>query len=577
MKKPVENETEKFTKASANDYLASSKKVTESIQAAIGIIAEKNRKTWGDAVADGLHLWKEKTRYENVLAWVTGHYADFEKQETAGDPAPRAFVDLWDDWEKTWPPEWAEACNEYAKSLYDPDTSDDPDDPDPSRAPTEEELRFNLIYIFTMRVGVVFLGGSLAWGERDLLANDPAPRWLRLLLAPLVAEEAERLAEEAERRKQKARAVPLAIQPRNMVNTKTGNAFLRFPTALTDAGAWGREMVEVDGAAFADEPKLEGVRIYQPRAWTVAPGNMLAPPTGQLFFPGFNLDPETNPDLACFLSVAAGDAVATMKDAGKVCAKLLPLLFAMCPLDGTPIQGTYDDLRKLVYPDYKDRRAAEADRVRVGAATAALHSLRLVARMGNNRTRVLPLLGGGHYDTYTGNNLEAGAIFRLNPDLLDMVTPEPGKGNFFLVNLSNLLTLDAKDPVSIAVALRIYAYWHTCKQRGHWMPDRLRPLDVDALLVTANAVNQRTAETISGQRGETQDLKKLSKARAALVDKTLPKLAEAGILDPKTLEAVRRPAKGSRGTGWAVTPQPPPDYLEASKKAARLTRRKVKG
>lgn len=604
-------------------HLAASEKVTDSIQAALGHLAEKYREGLGDAVADGLNLWKEKIRAESVGAWLAGHYADYKKKrvkeldemKAAGAVMPDE-IDLREEWGKTWPKKWKEACKEYHEAheetkppekravLVDPKYTDPikkeraarwarlhaEKKPTPEGQKAYEERQANLeelnpglieVNLDLISLFVMFNGGTSLLSV--LGKPDTPPRWLLLLLAPWVEEEAERLdkleTERAKREKQKEKAVPFAVQPRNMVKIKNEAAFLRFPSALTDAGAWGREMVEVDGAAFADEPKLERVRIYQPRAWSVAPESLMDTPNGQLVFPGFDLNPETNPDLACFLSVAAGDAVATMKDAGKVCAKLLPLLFAMCPLDGTPIQGTYDELRKLVYPDYKDRRAAHKDRERVGAATAALHSLRLVARMNNNRARVLPLLAGGYYDTYTKDDLEAGAIFRLNPELLKMVIPTKGAG-FFLVNLSQLLALDAKDPVSIAVALRIYAYWHNCKQRGYWMPDRLRPLDVDALLVTANAVNQRTAETISGRRVEQSDLVQLSKARAALVDKTLPKLVAAGIMDPKTLDAVRRPTKGSRGKGWLVTPEPPLDYLEASKKATRLTRkpeRKKKG
>lgn len=417
-------------------------------------------------------------------------------------------------------------------------------------------------------------GGRITLAEDCLHTGKKADKgkdWLALLAWAWLDE---RAGNETAKVDARAKAIPFAIQSRNVVKAgERGDAFLRFPNALKDAGAWVRDMVEVDSAAFAQEPDLQGLTLYKPRAWAVAPDAlaMLEKP-GQLLLPGFPLEAKTNPDLSTFLAVSAADAAATQAALPGVCSKLLPLLFGLCPTDGRSIGGTYADLVKLVYPDYKARRAMAADVERVGAASAALHSLRIVRQMDATRARVFPLLTGS-YDIFKGSNPEAGVCFRLNPELLDMIKPEKGKGDFFLVNLSRLMELDARDPVSIAVALRLFAYWHTCKQRGIWMPDRLDFLPVDALLVTANAVSGRVAEVMTGagdhgQAGRVQ----LAKARADLVDRILPHLAAAGILPAGKIET-RRPAKGSRGGQWQVKTPPPDDYLEASRKAAKLPRK----
>ena len=416
-------------------------------------------------------------------------------------------------------------------------------------------------------------------GRSELVENflhtgkkaDKGKDWLAVLAWAWLAEQVK---EEENKADARARAIPFAIQPRNVVRAgKDGAAFLRFPSALKDAGAWVRDLVEVDAAAFAQEPNLQGLTLYKPRAWAVAPDALARMPRpGQMVFPSFPMEAKTNPDLSTFLAVSAADAAATQAALPGVCSKLLPLLFGLCPTDGRSIGGTYADLVKLVYPDYKTRRAMAADVERVGAASAALHSLRIVRQIDETRARVYPLLNGS-YDIFKGSNPDAGVCFSLNPELLDMMKPEKGKGDFFLVNLSRLMDLDARDPVSIAVALRLFAYWHTCKQRGTWMQDRLDFLPVDALLVTANAVSGRVAEVMAGaadhgQAGRVQ----LAKARADLVDRILPHLAEAGILPAGKIE-VRRPPKGSRGTQWQVKVPPPDDYLEASRKAARLPRK----
>ena len=439
---------------------------------------------------------------------------------------------------------------------------------------TEERPAYYALGLDCLAAWMSEPGGRLRLAEACLHTGKKADKgkdWLAVLAWAWLAEQVK---EEENKADARARAIPFAIQPRNVVRAgKDGAAFLRFPSALKDAGAWVRDLVEVDAAAFAQEPNLQGLTLYKPRAWAVAPDALARMPRpGQMVFPSFPMEAKTNPDLSTFLAVSAADAAATQAALPGVCSKLLPLLFGLCPTDGRSIGGTYADLVKLVYPDYKTRRAMAADVERVGAASAALHSLRIVRQIDETRARVYPLLNGS-YDIFKGSNPDAGVCFSLNPELLDMMKPEKGKGDFFLVNLSRLMDLDARDPVSIAVALRLFAYWHTCKQRGTWMQDRLDFLPVDALLVTANAVSGRVAEVMAGaadhgQAGRVQ----LAKARADLVDRILPHLAEAGILPAGKIE-VRRPPKGSRGTQWQVKVPPPDDYLEASRKAARLPRK----
>ena len=104
------------------------------------------------------------------------------------------------------------------------------------------------------------------------------------------------------------------------------------------------------------------------------------------------------------------------------------------------------------------------------------------------------------------------------------------------------------------------------------MPDRLDFLDVDALLVTANAVSERVAEVLAGTDHGKAGQKARQKARAELLDRILPRLVEAGIVSRID---DRRPVAGSRGNSWLVKLPPPPDFLEASRRAISARRERT--
>ncbi|OPZ70409.1 MAG: hypothetical protein BWY80_01508 [Firmicutes bacterium ADurb.Bin456] len=159
----------------------------------------------------------------------------------------------------------------------------------------------------------------------------------------------------------------------------------------------------------------------------------------------------------------------------------------------------------------------------------------------------------------------------MNPSLADLATPTKGKGDFVLVNLSRLMDLDAKSPDRIAVALRLSAYWHTCKQRTAdgrrvFLPERVDFIPVDDLLVEINAPG-RAADVIAGEDSSRMGRRKLSEARARLVDETLPALVNIGYVGE-----VDAPATGNRRGAWLVKALPPKDYLEATAKTARTRR-----
>jgi len=157
------------------------------------------------------------------------------------------------------------------------------------------------------------------------------------------------------------------------------------------------------------------------------------------------------------------------------------------------------------------------------------------------------------------NDMEA--FISWNPYMLPLVMPQKG-ASYMLVNLSRMMTLDAGDPRTLAVAMRCYAYWHARKQRGIWNPDHLDWLNVDNLLVTANAVSDRVALSMGGADMGNSARAQTGKARIELLDRMLPKLVEAGILG--AVDA-KRPKAGSRGKPWEVKISPPEDWLEASK------------
>lgn len=418
-------------------------------------------------------------------------------------------------------------------------------------------------------LGLDVLRGLLTAQEWALLwafhSDREGERWLRVLALNW-------LDERLERAQETHAAKPFSIQPRNVVHTRSGADFLRFPSMLKDAGAWCSSLVEIEdeGTVFAQEPDLQGglmdehgapLRVYQPKAWTIAPEHVIGHDR-QLALPGFSLDPERNQDLAAFLAVAATDAAAADPRLPGVCAKLLPLLFALCPLDGTPVKGTHRDLAKLLWPNWRERRAMPDDCERVGKAAAALRQLRIVERIPNRPPRVYPVLSGGFWDLSASPDVEVS--FGMNPSLQALVRPERGVGNFMLVNLSRLMDLDATSPATIALALRLYAVWHGWKQKGVWAPNRADFLSVDDLLVTAAVIDDRVAQVVAGDTTQGHEgLRKRADARAQLVDVMLPRLEAARITG--SVE-VKRPPKGSRGKSWLVKPLPPKDYLEASQR-----------
>ena len=92
---------------------------------------------------------------------------------------------------------------------------------------------------------------------------------------------------------------------------------------------------------------------------------------------------------------------------------------------------------------------------------------------------------------------------------------------------------------------------------------------MDALLVTANAVSERVAEVLAGTDHGQAGRVARQKARAELLDRILPRLVKAGIVGKVD---GRRPEAGSRGNSWLVKLPPPPDFLEASRRAIAARR-----
>jgi len=189
----------------------------------------------------------------------------------------------------------------------------------------------------------------------------------------------------------------------------------------------------------------------------------------------------------------------------------------------------------------------------------------------NGDLRFYPVLQCKYFDAPTGPGNTPEACLNMNDELGNLATPVKGKGDFMLVNLSRLMELDAQSPDRIAVALRLAAYWHTCRQRTAdgrrvFLLDRVDRLPVDDLLVTINAPG-RAADVIAGTDTTHIGRRKLSEARARLVDETLPALVEAGLVGN-----VDAPAAGDRRGAWMVKALPPADYLEACNRTGRTRR-----
>jgi len=436
------------------------------------------------------------------------------------------------------------------------------------------------------------------WGGLGLCLTDKAGRagdWLRLLVGPWLQETAERL--EA----RNIKAVPLEMQRRNTIGTKAGPPFVRFPTTLQDAGAWCGALVPVDGdTIFAETPDLAAapvrvldksekkeplkdatgaeVQLYQPRAWTIAPEHRLTGPR-QPTLPGMLLQPENNPDLGAFLAVTATDAAAL--DLSGLSVKVLLALFGVCPMDGTPAKGPIENLAKIVYPDWKTRRKMQPSKKDPGdirrtlAAVASLLSLRFAERTQGN-LRMYPLLQADYLDIPMTPGAAPEVLIRLNKTLGERATIQKGKASFFLVNLSRFMELEARPADRLALALRFYAYWHTCTQRTAdgrrvFMPDRLDYLPVDDLMIESNTAG-RVSDLIAGERLGRSGKVKLSEARARIIDEYLPAYVAKGLLD-MSFDVKRPDRHAGRGAGaWLIKIPPPADYLEAIKIVGRTGR-----
>ncbi len=569
----------RFAADMAAQLRAASDFLTDRLRIALRRMVAMARTQDGDAVADALQPWAEMVRIDNLAEWYTkAGWAVLDADRDRADELEAALVEFFSTHGR------ASATDRGAPSLrwtgYYAEKGWGKLDLGCPRGALESVDAKGLDALKTVLADRHWIALAPFRTPRSTLEGPTRSQWewLTLLAAPWFEAQAEREAA-------KAAALPLALQPRNVITAKsTGAAFLRFPSLLKDAGAWCGGLVPVDGdTIFAEEPALAAaplrmlkdtggadVQLYKPRAWTVAAGRRLAGPS-QLVLPGITLDAQQNPDLGAFLAVTATGAAVVDRLPG-VCAKLLPLLFALCPLDGTPVQGFVKDLVKLLYPDWRTRRQMTGDMIRVGAAVAALRGLRIVEALPGGALRFFPVMDGGFYDIPTGPGQDPETCLRLNPELSTLSTPEPGKGAFVLLNLSRLMDLDAKSPDRIAVALRLAAYWHTCKQRvagGRrvFMPERLDFLPVDDLLVTIN-VPGRAPDVIAGEDTSPAGRRKLSDERARLVDVTLPALVEAGLVGQL---ATRRGVQRAGGA-WMVKAEPPADYLEASRQTGRTSR-----
>jgi hypothetical protein len=273
---------------------------------------------------------------------------------------------------------------------------------------------------------------------------------------------------------------------------------------------------------------------------------------------------QTGPDLGAFLAVSATNAA--VKDGlPGLCAKLVVLLPGICPLDGTPVMGPYENLAKLLFPDWKERKRLPADTIEAGAVLTMAQDFRVVELRPSGSVRVFPLLNTRYYDIPTHPDQKGEACISFNPSLGELATPVKGKADFMLLNLSGIMRLDARKPKQIAAALSAAALWYGCTQRistGRriFMMDRVNFVSVDIILVSSNAVSNRVLDVIAGRDTGAAGQRKRADERARLIDETLPALFDKGLVGK--VDHKRGVNKG--GGAWEVKIYPPRDYLEAT-------------
>jgi len=198
-------------------------------------------------------------------------------------------------------------------------------------------------------------------------------RWLYLLAYLWVLERAD---DEAERKKRREGAVPMAIRPK--ATTANGDQWTCFARPLgMPAALAGPLSVEVDGMTYAHEPDMAACALGQslrPRGMEIIPSEWLGNPA-QLYL---NLDLHEPAEALREYMVETAARTAHLANLPNLCPKMLGFMFAAAPMTGRGVQGTLGELARWMYPDWKENRRSTRDLRGVGAAFVAIEGLRLV-------------------------------------------------------------------------------------------------------------------------------------------------------------------------------------------------------
>lgn len=574
-----------------SDKAEEARPLTKRLRAELATLAERYRKTNGDAVVENLLAWARGANVEGLAEWLdkTG-WALMEADTEHADKVEDALVEAWNNLahhafqdcavfrdNKKW------VAGFVGKRRKDtPPAGDKLEDFLPAEMDGTEKLMAKLFCaVLDDESFAVLLGLDAAralfhsntWSVLLATMRDGEPcKWLRLLAVPWIREQA---ADVAARLQREEHAVDITIRPKAF--TAAGNKWTPLPRAIGMASVLGGPAaVSVDGETYANEPQLAGdaaVKALRPRALDVVPADWLDNPT-QLTL---GIDMNAPPECVREYLIETATKTATLAELPNMTPKLLGFMFAAAPMTGRPVKGTLLDLARWMYPDWatgegptikpwKDRRQNKRDLQGLGTAFVAVKNLRLVETKPD---------GTRHpYDLFTVDydlsaKPDAALGFMVNPWLVERMKGG-AHGGFFLVNMTRWLTMGTQNPQLFPLALRLAALWDEARVAGIYNPNRLRPIEADRLAWLCNTLPEGAAMYRAGKTDAGTAKAALSVARANM-EANLDALAVAGMLGDW------KPTKRKvYSKGFEFLPLPPPDYAEACKRAVQLVRHKPK-
>lgn len=533
-------------------HRAAGQRLTEALRRALAATVERNAAELEKA-ADVLHRWASEQNIENLADWLDRggdvDDADLEPPFLAaaqatvaakGDAAAVSIVMYGDGTamlayalphEVTNGAAWQPIVEIFARFYAA--AFDETNQPPPAVLAGVDGLRAGLhAYDWVVLA--------------DFLHDDADADWLRVLARAWLEDRRKHAEAEAE-------ALPLVI--REKARTAAGNLWTPMVRGLEIASALGGAL-EVNGEQYAQEPRLAADAVaLRPRNLGIVPADWLDRPAQMSL--GFDA-----PGVHEYL-VEVSARTAMLAELPRMVPKLLGLMFAATPQTDRMVKCTLGELARLLYPDWKKRRARKHDLEAVGAAFVAVKGLRLVDEKPNGVRHPYELFVMD-YDLAATDDAEIG--FALNPFLVKRMQGGPA-GGWFLLNMTRWLAMSTQNPRLFPLALRLAAIWDQARVAGRFAPSRLQEIEADRLLTLCNTLPPAAAEYRHGRTGTASGKTELAKARDRLAA-DLQALEDAGLIGNW-----RPTQRKVHGRGWTLKPVPPDDYAEACKAAVDQTKR----